>query len=125
MAAILVVEDDKLLGKLVVETLEEAGFQVEWVTNGEAALLKLNEKPFNMVFLDIMLPGNMDGYQILQRIKAPGSSLEKTPVVMLTNSGDMDHIDKAMEMGASDYVVKANIDLSKLADIAKSHAYTT
>ena len=116
---VLVVEDDQLLSKAIVEELEEEGFAVVWAKNGEEALDKVKDYPVAMAYLDVMMPGNIDGFEVLRRLKEPGSKYAKIPVVMLTNLGQMKDIDRAMEMGASDYVVKSSLDLSKLVELTK------
>jgi two-component system, OmpR family, response regulator len=118
MKRILIVEDDKLLGKAIADTLAEADYEVVWAENGADALTAISQKPVDMVYLDIMLPGE-DGYSILQKIKADANHAD-TPVVMLTNLGQMSEINKAMEMGANDYIVKANVDLEKLVELTRT-----
>ena len=73
-----------------------------------------------MIFLDIMLPGDLDGFEILKRLKAD-EKLENIPVIILSNLGQTQEIDRAMDLGARDYVVKATVDLDRLAEIAKKH----
>ena len=117
MKTILIVEDDKLLGKAVAETLEEGGFSIFWARNADETYEALNNQEINLVFLDIMLP-EPDGYEILRTMKQDENH-KKIPVVMLSNLGQMDEINKAMELGAKDYIIKANIDMSTLVDLTK------
>jgi DNA-binding response OmpR family regulator len=117
MQTILLVEDDKLLGKSVKATLEDAGYEVRWATDAVQAFEFLAQGDVRLVYLDIMLPGEVDGYEILRRIKVADSGYTAIPVVMLSNLGQMEEIDRAMEIGASDYVVKANIDLDQLVEL--------
>ena len=118
MNTILVVEDDKLLGKAVAQTLEQAGYKTFWARDGKEAFEALGAQKVGMVYLDLMLPGDMDGYEILRRVKND-EILRDIPVVILSNLGQMNEIDRAMELGASDYLVKANIDLEKLVGLTK------
>jgi len=120
MAKLLIVEDDTTLGKAMVDELTEAGFEVVWAKEANEAFTKLKEGKINLIYLDIMLPGELDGYEILRKLKQDGSEYKNIPVVMLSNLGQMKEIDRAMEIGASDYVVKANIDLSRLVELTKS-----
>lgn len=121
MANILVVEDDKLLGKSVQRVLANAGYTVVWVKNSTEAFEALEQSVtgFNLIYLDIMLPGDINGYEILRRLKQPESSHKDIPVIMLSNLGQMSEIDQAMSMGAADYVVKANIDLEELVALTQ------
>lgn len=121
MKQILLVEDDKLLGEAVVQTLTGEGFQVFWAKSGDEAFKALELQDVGLVYLDIMLPGDLDGYEILRRIKAD-DKYRDLPVVMLTNLGQMKEIDRAMDLGASDYFIKANIDLDKLINLTKERA---
>lgn len=119
MKAILVVEDDKLLGQAISQTLKAAGYSVFWARKGSEAFEALTAQEVGFIYLDIMLPGGMDGYEILRRLKAD-EKYKSIPVVILSNLGQMNEIDRAMQLGAVDYVVKANIDLDKLVELTKS-----
>jgi DNA-binding response OmpR family regulator len=120
MAKILVVEDDVLVARVVQNSLEEAKYEVTVVGDANAAYKALEDETFDLVYLDILLPGGEDGFVILARIKS-NKETTKTPVVMLTNLGQQEDIDRAMQLGASDYVVKANIDPDRLVEIAKKY----
>ena len=117
METILVVEDDKLLGKSIVAVLEDEGFAVRWAKNSDEVFASLADTQIDLIYLDIMLPGGLDGYEILRKIKMPGSMWRNIPVIMLSNLGQMDEIDKAIELGALDYIIKANVDLDKFIKI--------
>jgi len=114
---ILVVEDDKLLGRSVSMALKTAGYEVKWATNAEEAFKALVEGEVKLIYLDIMLPGGMDGYEILKRIKRDGSSFVNIPVIMLSNLGQMNEMERAMDLGANDYIIKANIDLANIVEL--------
>jgi DNA-binding response OmpR family regulator len=118
MAAILVVEDDEVLASAIVDTLMETGFEVTWAKSGEDGLSQMQGKKFDLVLLDIMLPG-IDGYETLRQIKAD-QNMSSTKVVMLTNLGQMSEINRALDLGASDYVIKANVDLARLVELTKN-----
>lgn len=119
MQAILVVEDDKLLGPAIEEVLTEHGYSVTLVRDGMAAMKALDEAHYSLMYLDIMIEGEINGYEVLRRVKLPDSAHRLLPVVMLSNFGQMNEIDRAMELGAMDYLVKANIDLEKVVEFAK------
>ena len=120
MATILVVEDDKLLGKAMAQTLQSAGYEVFWARNATEAFDALEAQEISMVFLDLMLPGDMDGFEILRKIRNSGDH-RSVPVIILSNLGQMSDIDRGMELGANDYMVKANIDLDKIVEMAKTN----
>jgi DNA-binding response OmpR family regulator len=118
MTTILIVEDDKLLGKEITEELQDAGYDARWCRTGEEAFQVLDSQKVDLVYLDIMLP-DMDGYEILKRIKET-EAYKDTPVVMLSNLGQVNEIERAIELGAKDYLVKARMDLDNLVELTKS-----
>lgn len=119
MKNILVVEDDKLLGKAICQTLDGAGFQTFWARNAQEAFEALEVQEINLIYLDLMLPGDTDGYEVLRQLKT-GDRFSHLPVIILSNLGQLDEIERAMQLGATDYYVKANIDLKELVELTKS-----
>lgn len=113
---ILLVEDDKLLGEALVHVLEEEGYQVFWAKDSSQAIEVIEHQNLDLIYIDIMLPGNEDGFDLLKNIRGR-SNLKQTPVIMLTNLGQISDIERANELGATDYFIKANIDLNKLAQL--------
>jgi DNA-binding response OmpR family regulator len=101
---ILVVEDEKHISKLVTYNLEKAGYEVYAALTGEEALKLLGCYPFDLIILDIMLPG-MDGFEVCRTIKQD-PKLKNIPIIMLTAKGE--EVDRivGLELGADDYVVK-------------------
>jgi DNA-binding response OmpR family regulator len=102
--AILIVEDEKSISKLVKYNLEKAGFEAIAAKSGEDSLKILSGRQIDLAIIDIMLPG-MDGLAVCKHIKQ-GSGTENMPVIMLTAKGE--EIDKVVgfEVGADDYIVK-------------------
>lgn len=101
MRKILVVDDDDRLRALLAEYLGERGFAVEAVADGEAGLERVKADHFDLVVLDVMLPGR-DGFQVCREIRAQSM----VPVLMLTARGDeMDRI-VGLDIGADDYLGK-------------------
>jgi two-component system, OmpR family, phosphate regulon response regulator PhoB len=101
---ILIVEDDPNIAKLVEYNLEKAGFKTKAVGSGEDALAVISKEKFDLMVLDIMLPG-ADGLEICKKVKG-NKKLSSTKVLMLTAKGE--EVDKLLgfELGADDYVVK-------------------
>jgi len=100
---LLLVEDDPLLGDGIKEGLIDAGFVVDWLTDGESARLALiTEQTFDAVVLDIGLP-RLDGLQLLAWIRREISGL---PVLLLTARDSIDDRIKGLDAGADDYLVK-------------------
>lgn len=98
---VLVVDDEKLIVKGIKFSLEQDGMEVDICFDGESALEKLKEKEYDMVLLDLMLPG-MDGLEVCQDIR----EFSDVPIIIITaKSEDMDKI-MGLEYGADDYITK-------------------
>ena len=100
---VLIVEDDPFISDIYVVELESKGFKVDLAVDGEDAMKKLTKDHYSLVVLDLLMP-KKDGFQVLSEIKANPNL--KTPVLILSNLGRKEHISKAMDMGAADYLIK-------------------
>ncbi|MEU4347281.1 response regulator transcription factor [Streptomyces sp. NPDC023838] len=98
---ILVVDDDPTVAEVVTGYLERAGYEVEHVGDGPAALRAAAARRPDLVVLDLMLPG-MDGLEVCRTLRGTGP----VPVIMLTARGDEDDRVLGLEVGADDYVTK-------------------
>ena len=101
---ILVVEDEEDIRELVVYNLRKEGYRVEGVTSGEDALKKAKQGVFDLVILDLMLPG-VDGLEVCKILKNDGQTAH-IPVIMLTAKGEESDIVLGLEFGADDYITK-------------------
>jgi CheY-like chemotaxis protein len=110
---ILLVEDDDFLSDMYKTKFESEGFKVVVAQDGEECLRALKEglKPV-AVLLDVVMP-NMDGIEVLETIKNT-DEIKDNIVIMLTNMGQKEEIDKAMSLGAKGYLVKANFTPSEV-----------
>lgn len=106
---LLLVEDDKLLGKGIYAGLRQEGYAVDWVRDGEAAETACLNEDYDCVVLDIGLP-RQNGLQVLDRVRARG---DDTPVLMLTARDTIDDRIKGLDHGADDYMIKP-FDLDEL-----------
>ncbi len=103
---ILLVEDDILLSKLMSKKLIENKADVTLAIDGQEAVDKIKENPkFDLVLLDIMLP-KMDGFQVLENIRADKDKKD-TAVVILSNLGQKNDVEKGVSLGAKKFLVKA------------------
>jgi DNA-binding response OmpR family regulator len=102
--SILIVDDEPKNIQLLGSLLREKGYRVEFALDGAKALTWLEDKPFDLVLLDIMMPG-MDGYEVCRRIKE-NLSTRHIPVIFLTARTETDDIVKGFDAGGSDYVTK-------------------
>jgi len=107
---ILLIEDDRLLGDGVAAGLTAAGFVVDWVRDGEAALAALRAEAFAAVVLDLGLP-RRDGLSVLASLRAAGNGV---PVLVVTARDQVADKVRCLDLGADDYVVKP-FDLDELA----------
>lgn len=103
--AILLVEDDKFLRELLTKRLRDEKFTVHPAIDGEEAFKILDKERVELILLDIILPG-VNGFEILKRIKED-PTISHIPVMMLTNLGQKSDMERGEELGAEDYMVKA------------------
>lgn len=115
---VLVIEDDKFLRELLVRKLASEGFDVQNAIDAEAAFAILAERKPKIILCDLILPG-VDGFEILARIKAD-PKIADVPVVILSNLGQKEDLDKAMALGAKDFMVKANFTLDEIVTKVRS-----
>ncbi len=117
---ILIVEDDFYLVRAYSLKFEKEGVNVVSVGDGEAAIefLKKNKKP-DMIILDLMLP-KKNGFEVLQEIKL-NSEWKNIPLIILSNLGQEEDIKKGKEMGALDYIIKADTSIEEAIGRIKKH----
>ncbi len=101
---ILFVEDKDEFRKIYGDRLRFAGYDVAEAGDGEEALNFLKSKPANLVITDINMP-KMDGFQLIKEMKMD-DSLKNIPIIVMSVFDGGDHLKKAMDLGASDYLVK-------------------
>lgn len=105
MKKILVVEDEQMLARIIGMKLEEEGYFVDHAYDGQQAYEKFiaPEVP-DLVLLDILLP-KMSGFDVLERLRAEQRAIPK--VIVFSNFAQKEDVEKAQELGAIDYIVKA------------------
>ena len=106
---ILLVEDDKMIAEAVSNGLKTARYAVDWVNNGNTAEQALNSQQYDLVLLDLGLPGQ-DGLQVLKHLRQEKNN---TPVLIVTARDDLDCRLAGLDGGADDYIIKP-FDLSEL-----------
>ncbi|WP_339335624.1 response regulator transcription factor [uncultured Maricaulis sp.] len=100
-AHILVVDDDDRIRNLLKRFLQERGFRVSTAPNADKALSTLNSLAFDLLVLDVMMPG-MDGFELTEAVRKRG----ETPILLLTARGDAEDRIKGLSLGADDYLPK-------------------
>jgi len=99
---LLVVEDDLLLGNGIQVALQQIGYAVDWLTDGEAAIHALNVETFDGVILDLNLP-RKSGLEILKQLRESGHTL---PILILTAKDTLQDKIRGLDLGADDYMIK-------------------
>lgn len=100
------VEDDSFLAGMYVTKLGLEGFSVDLASDGKEGLKKAKDNIPDLVLLDIVLPV-MDGFTMLEHMKSD-AELRDIPVVLLTNLGQKSDVEKGLNLGAADYLIKAH-----------------
>ena len=117
MKKILIIEDDLVLQKTLAEYLVSENFDVAKASDGESGLaMSLSEKP-DLILLDIILP-KKDGHEVLKAIKE-NEKTKHVPVVLLTNLDGISDVEKALALGATTYLVKADYKLEEVTEKVK------
>ena len=114
---VLIVDDDAFLSGIYATKLELEGFLVVTARDGEEGLkAAMKEKP-DLILLDVLMP-KLDGFEVLKRLKADEGT-KPIPVIMLTNLGQKEDIEKGLQDGAVDYLIKAHFVPAEAVDKIK------
>ncbi len=112
MSKILIVEDDKFISNAYKIKLEKSGFEIILATDGQEAINILKTQVPDLILLDLVMPIK-DGFATLKEIKA-NPEWSSIPVIVASNLGLTEDIDRAMTMGATGYIVKTDLSMSEL-----------
>ena len=122
MKKILIIEDDPFLSEMYAAKFIENNFETEVASDGKLGLVKIEEFRPDLVLLDIVLP-KMDGFEVLKKIKEK-EELREIPIVLLTNLGQKNEVEKGLALGAQEYIIKAHFTptavVAKVKEILKS-----
>lgn len=109
---ILVVEDDPILKNLLGHTL--AGkYQTLYASDGNEAIALFEQYKPAILLLDLMLP-TMDGFAVLQTIRARTDGLKAVPIIVVSNLGQEKDVERAKSLGATDYLIKAEVSIEEI-----------
>lgn len=123
--SLLIIEDDRFIGEMYVRSLKKAGYDVDWMVDGNDGLVAARNKEYGVILLDIMLPERR-GSEILKALRGNGEDLiPNTKVIVLTNFEQDDESRTAMQQNADAYLIKAEITPRKLLDILESFGMQT
>ena len=112
---ILIVEDDEFLRSLLAEKLRGSQYEVAEAETGERAMEIISDFDPDLILLDLLLPG-IHGFEVLEWVKGQPEPLSATPVIILSNLGNRDDINKGFELGAKDYLVKAKFTINEIGE---------
>jgi phosphoserine phosphatase RsbU/P len=111
---ILLIEDDKFLRRACEVGLRKRGFTVVTANDGEEGLQKARAESFDLILMDMLMP-KLSGMETLELLKSD-EQMRGIPVVILSNSSLDTDMQRAMELGAAGYMVKASLSLQELGD---------
>lgn len=106
---ILIVEDDEFLRSLTAKRLEKENYHIEVAVDGENAISMIETARPDLILLDLLLPGK-DGFEVLKKIRGV-DALKTIPVIIFSNLGQKEDIEKAKALGVEDFLIKANFTL--------------
>lgn len=117
---ILIVEDEPFLRELCSKKLTMLGYEIEVAIDGKEAIGKIKSVP-DLILLDLVIPG-VDGFNVLEKIRSySDKKVKKIPVVVLSNLGQQEDIDRAIGLGANDYLIKSNFTITEIVDKAEEY----
>ncbi|MEK7480645.1 MAG: response regulator transcription factor [Patescibacteria group bacterium] len=110
---ILIVDDDVFLLDMYTIKFREAGFEVDFATEGQSAKEKMIKNHYDVILLDIVMP-NLDGFSLLKDLQQEKDEMKKTVIIYLTNLGQKEDIEKGLSFGVDDYIIKAHFTPSEV-----------
>ena len=117
MKKILFIEDEQALQKTFADFLKQEGYIVISALDGEAGLKTAKTEKPNLILLDLILP-KMHGFDVLKALKSDAETKD-IPIIVLTNLETVVDVEKAIELGATTYLVKANYSLEEIVSKIK------
>ena len=117
MKRILLIEDDPFLIDIYTTKIKELDFSVDVANDGAEGLRMLREKSFDLLMLDIVLP-HLDGWQVLKQIREE-EELKNLKVIVLSNLGQKEEVEKGLKLGAVKYLIKAHYTPAEVVEEIK------
>jgi len=115
---ILIIEDDKFLRELIAQKLIKEGYEISEAIDGEEGVKKIREEKPNIVLLDLILPG-IDGFEVLSKMRED-PALAQIPVIILSNLGQKEDVERGLKLGAVDYLIKAHFTPGEIIEKIKN-----
>jgi len=114
MKKILLVEDDPFLADIYTTKIKQAGFDIEAIGDGDGVIQAIKEKKPDLLLLDIVLP-HLDGWEIARQIKE-SNDMKDLKVIILSNLGQKNEVEKGLRLGAVKYLIKAHYTPSEIVE---------
>ena len=114
---ILIVDDDPFIVDMYALKLKEAGFEIDNAPDGRKGLEAIRNGGYDLVLLDVVLPIT-DGFEILETLKRENAS--HPPIVLLTNLGQKEDVQRGISLGVADYIIKAHFTPSEVVEKVKA-----
>lgn len=115
---ILIIDDDPFILEMYVLKFKECGFHIETAKDGKDGLQKIRDLKPDIVLLDVVMPA-LDGFEVLRTLNKE-KMLEQTRVILLTNLGQKDDVERGLKLGAKDYIIKAHFTPSEVVEKVKA-----
>ncbi len=115
---ILIIEDDRYISKMYQLKLSLEGYDVQVAEDGKQGVEKVKEFMPDIILLDILMP-ELDGFEVLKIVKSDDITKD-IPILIMSNLGQEDHVQKGMKLGAIGYIVKSQYTPSKVVEKIKS-----
>ena len=113
MKKILIIEDDMLLNNLLKIKFQKEGFEVSGAFDGREGIEKIRTEHPDLVLLDLILP-IIDGFEVLKQVKQD-EAIANIPIIIVSNLGSSEDVERGMGMGVVDYIVKSDLTLDQIA----------
>lgn len=113
MPKVLIIDDDPFIADMYVIKFKDEHFDVQTAHNGKDGLKKIVEFDPDIILIDVVMP-DMDGFHVLEELKKQGGKPHK--IIMLTNLGQKEDVERGIGLGATDYMVKAHFTPSEVLE---------
>jgi len=118
LKTILIIEDDKFLRELITQKLIKEGYETSEAIDGEEGIKKIKEEKPGLILLDLILPG-IDGFEVLSQAKGD-PAVSSIPIIILSNLGQKEDIERGLKLGAVDYLIKAHFTPGEIIEKIKN-----
>lgn len=118
MPKVLIVEDDQFIREMYALILKKEGFDVKETPDGAAGLTEAQDGGYDVILLDLMMP-QMDGLTFLKRLQEQPPKKANGPIIVMSNLAYSEAKDDATKLGASEFLVKADLDPKEVVQLVK------